>query len=157
MAPFFSEGATVALRDDRDLARSLRAGFSQDDIKVRLYTPAASKPVKLLFMADTHLFRDDERGVSFRDVGFGCGHPGWNAAADRNFEIERRPKWRAEGHTRVTMDFHREVFAAPNLLGVFAGHTHQTSVDVLGGIPQVVTAANATGAHLVVEVLPAPM
>jgi hypothetical protein len=91
-----------------------------------------------------------------RPVGFGCGHPGWGAAADRNFAIERRPRWRVEGHTQVTLDFHREVFAAPNLLGVFAGHTHQASVDVQGGIPQVVTGANATGAHLVVEVLPVP-
>ncbi len=88
-----------------------------------------------------------------RPVGFGCGHPDWGEAADKNFAIERRPKWR-ERHTDTTMEFHREVFAAPNLLGVFAGHTHRLSLDVLNGIPQVVAGANATGAHLLVEVLP---
>lgn len=301
-------------------AAAIRAGFSQDDIRIRLYSPEATKPVKLLILADTHLFRDDERGAPYREfsgrmakaynqtrhfrskeattpeacfeetlraardahvdavvlggdifsfpseaaiewvmsrleqaglpwlytagnhdwhyegmpgtsdelraawigkrlqplyqgrepqmsvldlagvkvvvmdnstyeiqpaqlaffreqvasgqplvlcvhiplyvpgrpVGFGCGHPSWGAAADKNFSIERRPKWRETGHTRATMDFHREVAAAPNLLGVFAGHTHQASLDLLNGIPQVVTGANATGAHLLVEVLPPP-
>lgn len=300
-------------------APAVRTGFSQDDNRVRLYSPAISKPVKVLVMADTHLFRDDERGMPYREfsgrmakaynqtkhfrtqavtnpevcfeetlkaakdsgadavvlagdifsfpseaavewvmsrlekaglpwlytagnhdwhyegmpgssaelrqtwiekrlrplylgrssamdvldlagvkvvvidnstyeiepaqlaffrqqvasglpmvlcvhiplfapgrpVGFGCGHPAWGAATDKNFTIERRPQWRTEGHTQVTLDFHREVFSAPNLLGVFAGHTHQVSIDVQGGIPQVVTGANATGAHLVVEMLPA--
>jgi hypothetical protein len=54
------------------------------------------------------------------------------------------------------MDFHREVFAAPNLLGVFAGHIHRQSIDVINGIPQFVTTANATGGFMDVEFLPAP-
>lgn len=89
-----------------------------------------------------------------RPPGFGCGHPSWGAAVDKNHLIERRPIW-PERHTSVTMEFHREVFASPNLLGVFAGHTHQLSTDVVNGVPQVVAGANATGAHLVVEVHPA--
>jgi len=88
-----------------------------------------------------------------RPAGFGCGHPAWGAGVDKNHLIERRPVW-AEHHSAVTMDFHREVFASPNLLGIFAGHTHQFSTDLLQGVPQVVAGANATGAHLVVEVLP---
>lgn len=298
----------------------LRAGFAIDDLRVRLYTPAVSRPVKLLMLADTHLFRDDARGAPFREfsgrmakaynqtrhfrtkeatqpetcfvetlkaaqeshveglilagdifsfpseaaiewvqaqlaplsipwrytagnhdwhyegmagtsaelrttwssqrlspmyqggnplmstldaggvrvvildnstyeiqpeqleffrqhvasslplilmvhiplyapgraVGFGCGHPSWGAKVDKGFGIERRPPWRSEGHTQITMDFHREVFAAPNMLGVFAGHIHQPSLDVLKGIPQIVAGANATGAHLLVEILPPP-
>ncbi|MBN9693448.1 MAG: metallophosphoesterase [Verrucomicrobia bacterium] len=90
-----------------------------------------------------------------RSVGFGCGHPEWNAATDRNFELERRPRWPVAGHTAVTRTFHREVFATPNLLGVFAGHIHRASLDVVNGIPQIVTEANATGAYLDVEFLPA--
>ena len=88
-----------------------------------------------------------------RSVGFGCGHPEWGAATDKNHRIERRPIW-PERHSAVTMDFHREVFASPHLLGIFAGHIHRLSTDVLHGVPQVVAGANATGAHLVVEVLP---
>lgn len=89
-----------------------------------------------------------------RPLGFGCGHPDWGAHSDRGFELERRVKWREGGHTRVTLDFHREVFAAPNLLGVFAGHTHRASLDVVNGIPQFVTDANATGAYLQLELVP---
>ena len=88
-----------------------------------------------------------------RSVGFGCGHPEWGAATDKNHRIERRPIW-PERHSAVTMDFHREVFSSPHLLGIFAGHIHRLSTDVLHGVPQVVAGANATGAHLVVEVLP---
>ena len=50
-----------------------------------------------------------------RPIGFGCGHPEWGAASDRSHELERRPKWPESGHTEVTMDFHRDVFAAPNM------------------------------------------
>ncbi|MBE0540009.1 MAG: metallophosphoesterase [Verrucomicrobia bacterium] len=90
-----------------------------------------------------------------RSVGYGCGHPQWSAATDRNFELERRPRWPQAGHTEVTMAFHREVFSTSNLLGVCAGHIHRASLDVLNGIPQIVTEANATGAYVLAEFLPA--
>ncbi len=89
-----------------------------------------------------------------RSLGFGCGHPDWSAATDRNHQLERRVRWREGGHTRITFDFHREVFSAPNLLAVFAGHTHRASLDVVNGIPQFVTDPNATGAHLLVDFVP---
>ena len=50
-----------------------------------------------------------------RPVGYGCAHPEWGANSDKNFEIERREKWRAGGHTKVTMDFYDEVFNSSNL------------------------------------------
>ncbi|MCC7336338.1 MAG: metallophosphoesterase [Pirellulaceae bacterium] len=83
-----------------------------------------------------------------RSIGFGCGNPEWSSATDRNFEIERRPKWPEAGHTQTTLDFHREVFEADNLMGIFAGHIHRQSVDVVNGIPQFVTNANAVGAFM---------
>lgn len=90
--------------------------------------------------------------VPGRSMGFGCGHPEWGAAADKNFELERRPRWPANGHTETTLNFHRTVFSSPNVIGILAGHTHKPSVDVLNGIPQIVTDANAVGAYLDVEV-----
>lgn len=93
--------------------------------------------------------------VPGRPLGFGCGHPGWGARSDEGFELERRVRWREGGHTQTTLDFHREVFAAPNLLGVFAGHIHRPSIDVVNGLPQCVADANATGAFLRIECLPA--
>ena len=41
-----------------------------------------------------------------------------------------------------------------NVPGIFAGHTHRQSLDVVNCIPQFVTAANATGAFMNVEFLP---
>lgn len=89
-----------------------------------------------------------------RGVMFGCGHPEWGAKSDDGFKTERRPRWPESGHSAVTMEFHREVFATPNLLGVLAGHIHEASVDVAHGIPQIVTDSNAAGGLLWVEVGP---
>lgn len=89
-----------------------------------------------------------------RSGGFGCGDPNWGAKTDRNYQIERRPQWPESGHTKTTMDFHREVFSAPNLLGVVAGHIHRQSVDMINGIPQFVADDNASSAFLDLGFLP---
>lgn len=83
-----------------------------------------------------------------RSLGFGCGHPNWNAVNDKNFELERRERWPVSGHSETTKDFHATVLKSGNIIGVVAGHTHRQSLDLLNGIPQVVTTANAVGAWL---------
>lgn len=89
-----------------------------------------------------------------KKISFGCGNPKWGAATDRNFEIERRPKWPESGHTQTTFEFHRQVFSAPNLLGIFAGHIHQNSLEMINGKPQLVSDDNASGAYLDISFLP---
>ncbi|MEX0884063.1 MAG: metallophosphoesterase, partial [Cyclobacteriaceae bacterium] len=59
-----------------------------------------------------------------RSLGYGCGHPDYKAANDRNYELERRQRWPKKGHSQTTMNFHQAVFESPNLLGIFAGHIH---------------------------------
>lgn len=88
------------------------------------------------------------------NLGFGCGHPEWGEKSDRNFEIERREKWRKGGHTKTTFDFYDEVFQASNLLAILAGHTHRTTLDVKNDIPQLVSSHNATGYYTEVSVFP---
>jgi predicted phosphodiesterase len=90
-----------------------------------------------------------------RPVSYGCGHPEWGAKADRNFELERRERWPEAGHNAITQKFYREVLETPNLLGILAGHIHKQSLDVLNGLPQIVTHSNAHGAYLKVEFVPA--
>lgn len=89
-----------------------------------------------------------------RSVGYGCGHPDWNAKSDRSYELERRERWPEAGHSAATMDFHKAVFSSPQVMGVIAGHIHRPSLDIINGIPQVVTEANAVGACLEIEFLP---
>ena len=89
-----------------------------------------------------------------RSVGFGCGNPNWGAATDKNFELERRQRWPENGHSITTMKFYKEVFSSTNLIGILAGHIHKQSLDVINGIPQIVTDANAIGAYLHVEFIP---
>ena len=82
---------------------------------------------------------------------YGCGDPRWGAKTDRGYEIERRERWPEGGHSQTTLDFHDEVFSAPGLLGIFAGHIHQQTIDIVKGIPQFVADANATGAFLEID------
>jgi hypothetical protein len=86
-----------------------------------------------------------------RPVSFGCGHPEWNAANDKNFLLERRMSWPTGGHSATTMAFYNTVFSAPNLIGILAGHIHQPSIDIINGVPQVVATANANGGYLQVN------
>lgn len=88
-----------------------------------------------------------------RGILFGCGNPEWGAAKDNSYKTERRQPW-PERHTQVTMDFHRAVFNAPNLLGVFVGHIHRQSIDIINGIPQVVSTACARGDLTHIKILP---
>ena len=89
-----------------------------------------------------------------KGVSFGCGNPNWGAATDRNFNLERRPKWPEEGHTQTTLNFYKEVFNAPNLLGVLTGHIHRKSIEIINGKPQIVADDNASGGYLDIDFLP---
>lgn len=89
-----------------------------------------------------------------RSLGFGCGHPKWNAQNDKNYQLERRERWPETGHSQTTLQFHKEVFSCPNLLGILAGHTHKPTLDIVNGIPQVITPPNAAGGYLKVELVP---
>ena len=86
------------------------------------------------------------------------GHPEWGAKTDPYYRIERRPQWPEEGPSATTVAFREEVFAAPNLLGVFAGHEHCREFGVSEtGVTQVVCDSNRAEAHRIeVELLPTP-
>ena len=87
-----------------------------------------------------------------RAMDFGCANPNWGEKSDNGFEIERRNKWRKGGHTKTTLDFYKEVFNAPNLLAVLAGHTHRPTIDIKNGIPQVVSSHNASGYYSDIQI-----
>lgn len=59
-----------------------------------------------------------------------------------------------KGHTATTLNFHKEVFNAPNLLGIFAGHIHRNSMEIIKGKPQIVADDNASGGYLDINFLP---
>jgi hypothetical protein len=46
-----------------------------------------------------------------------------------------------------------KIFNAPNLLGVFAGHIHQNSIEIIKGKPQIVSDDNANGGYLDIDFL----
>lgn len=89
-----------------------------------------------------------------RSVSFGIGHPEWSAATDKNYKIERREQWPAEGHTVVDYEFYDLATSAPNLLASIAGHVHSYGVDIIHGRPHYTVGANAQGAYYIVNIMP---
>ena len=89
-----------------------------------------------------------------RSVSFGIGHPDWSAATDKNYKIERREQWPAEGHTEVDYEFYDLATSAPNLLASIAGHVHSYGVDIINCRPHYTVGANAQGAYYIVNIMP---
>lgn len=89
-----------------------------------------------------------------RSMRWEVGDPCWGWKTDPSYVPERRPRWPKEGHTAVTYAFRDSVFAASNVIGVFAGHNHVPMSAVENGVPQLVTELTANGGHLDVEILP---
>ena len=92
-------------------------------------------------------------------LSYGCGHPEWNASTDRNYKIERRPQWPAEGHKPETYDFWNETIEASqkhHLLATFAGHVHRQSSSAVNGWKQYTLKPNYSGAYLEVHLNPMP-
>ena len=89
-----------------------------------------------------------------KKISFGCGNPFWGATTDRNFKLERRPKWPENGHTKTTFEFYKKVFDSSNVMGIFAGHIHRNSIEIIKGKPQIVSDDNANGAYLNIDFMP---
>ncbi|MBF11647.1 MAG: metallophosphoesterase [Flavobacteriaceae bacterium] len=89
-----------------------------------------------------------------KKISFGCGNPFWGASTDLNFKLERRPKWPKNGHTKTTFKFYKKVFDSPNIIGIFAGHIHKNSIEIVKGKTQIVSDDNASGAYLDIDFLP---
>tara|TARA_Y200000002_G_scaffold253180_1_gene209735 strand:+ start:100 stop:1110 length:1011 start_codon:yes stop_codon:yes gene_type:complete len=89
-----------------------------------------------------------------KNISFGCGNPNWGASTDRNYKLEKRPKWPKEGHSKTTFDFYNKVFNTPNLIGIFTGHIHKSSIEIINGKPQIVSDDNASGGYLDIDFLP---
>ncbi|WP_104384652.1 metallophosphoesterase [Sphingobacterium sp. HMA12] len=91
--------------------------------------------------------------VPGRPVNYGCAHPEWNKAHDKLYELERRAAWPEKGHTQTTMAFRQKVLNASNLLGVFTGHIHQQTLDVIGNLPLFVAKENASGNYYHIKII----
>ena len=107
--------------------------------QLQFFKEQVSSGVPVILMMHIPLY------IPGKPIGYGCAHPEWGEKTDENYGVERREKWRKEGHTKVTYDFYNEVFRATNLLAILAGHTHCGAVDVKNGITQIVSGHNATG------------
>lgn len=80
-----------------------------------------------------------------------CACPTWGAATDPYPEIERRERW-AEKLMPSTFDFRREVFATPNLVGIFTGHHHMLQFASVDGRNCFGAPGGRNGEHLEVEI-----
>lgn len=122
--------------------------YQINDDQLAFFTEQVESGVPLVLLVHIPMYAPGKQ------IGYGCGNPNWGAATDRNYELERRPKWPESGHTQTTLDFHKKVFSASNLLGVFTGHIHRNSIEIIKGKPQIVADDNASGGYLDINFLP---
>ncbi|MBQ8864119.1 MAG: metallophosphoesterase [Rikenellaceae bacterium] len=90
-----------------------------------------------------------------RPVGYGIGHPDWDATHDNGWKTERRERWPKGGHKAVDFAFHKLITTAPNLVASFAGHVHTYGCDIICGKPHFTVQMNARGGYYEVDIYPA--
>jgi hypothetical protein len=83
-----------------------------------------------------------------------CGHPGWGAAVDKNYIIERRERWPETGIKPSTVQFVDQVMKSKNVVGVFSGHWHQYRSVTNLGIQQHLTLPTFSGSHRIIRLQP---
>jgi predicted phosphodiesterase len=83
-----------------------------------------------------------------------CGHPQWGKEADKGFQVERREPWPAEGNSKQTLQFLKEVFDSKNLIGIFAGHWHNNHSINYKGITQNLVFPAFSGHHRMINITP---
>ena len=121
--------------------------YEINDEQLAFFSEHASSGMPLVLLVHIPMYAPG-KGISF-----GCGNPNWNASTDRNYKLEKRPRWPVAGHSKTTFNFYDEVFNSPNLLGIFTGHIHKNSIEIINGKPQIVSDDNASGGYLDIDFL----
>ncbi len=88
------------------------------------------------------------------NIDYGCGHPGWNRKNDIYYEIERREPWPENGFTETTYQFRNLVLNSPEVIGIYAGHTHEEAIDFFKEKLQYVVAANYNNKDVLIHFIP---
>ena len=121
--------------------------YEINDEQLAFFTEHAASGLPLVLLVHIPMYAPG------KSISFGCGNPNWNASTDRNYKLERRPRWPKDGHSKTTFKFYNEVFNASNLLGIFTGHIHKNSIEIINGKPQIVSDDNASGGYLDIDFL----
>lgn len=89
------------------------------------------------------------------NIDYGCGHPDWNNKNDIYYEIERREPWPEKGFTETTYQFRDLVLNSPEVIGIYAGHTHEEVIDFFNDKIQYVAGANFNSKDIIIHFVPA--
>lgn len=120
--------------------------YQISDEQVAFYKEQMNRPEPLALFAHIPLYLSSMRMC--------CGHPEWGEATDRNYEIERRERWDAEGNKASTTEFIRLVKSTSRLAGVFAGHWHQYYSITEGNVKQLLALPGFNGQYRLIEFQP---
>lgn len=88
------------------------------------------------------------------NIDYGCGHPDWNRKNVIYYEIERRESWPENGFTETTYRFRDLVLNSPEVIGIYAGHTHEEAIDFINDKLQYVAAANYNNKDVLIHFVP---
>lgn len=90
------------------------------------------------------------------NIDYGCGSPEWDKSTDCYYEIERRLPWPENGCSDLTYEFHHLAINSPEVIGIYAGHTHEEAVDYINDRIQFVVDANYNYKDVVIHFIPCP-
>lgn len=88
-------------------------------------------------------------------IDYGCGNPAWNRNNDIYYEIERREPWPEKGFGETTFEFRNLALNSPEVIGIFAGHTHEEAMDFHNNKLQYVADANYNYKDVLIHFIPA--
>lgn len=88
------------------------------------------------------------------NIDYGCGSPEWNKSTDCYYEIERRLPWPENGCSDLTREFHHLAINSPEVIGIYAGHTHEEAVDFINDRIQFVVDANYNHKDVIIHFIP---
>lgn len=89
-----------------------------------------------------------------QNIDYGCGHPDWNKENDIYYKIERREPWPEEGFTETTYQFRETILNSPEVIGIFAGHTHEKAANFFNDKLQYVVASNFNNDDVLIHFVP---
>ena len=76
--------------------------YEINDEQLDFFSEHASSGMPLVLLVHIPMYAPG-KGISF-----GCGNPNWNASTDRNYKLEKRPRWPVTGHTKTTFNFYEK-------------------------------------------------
>lgn len=123
LAPLYSGGILYSSRVLKgiNIVTIDNSTYQINEEQLEFYKQQKARPEPIMLFVHIPIFMPT-LGVS------SCGHPDWGADVDNGYELERRERWSENGNDISTIEFVNQMMSTERLIGIFAGHWHQSRI-----------------------------